>query len=334
MGLPYRRCCSVWILTEEIGRTEIWKLREGKGDEYMMDYHTYKKFMIEILQQRFGEEAKVCLIEVNKINDTKLEALILKRKGEHLSPIVYLNSLYKEYLKKREPQDSVNLCMDVFSGKKYEKGWEIRLDWEYLRPRVGIRLIGRERNQEYLQDKIYVERMDLAVVFTVVLKQDEGGEAAVTVTESLMEACGADREALQMAAWENLMKEDFLIQSITEIIGELFQLKPEKEYGTEDITDMGLYVLSNKQRIFGARAMCRKDILKAFAEELGSNLYIIPSSVHELILTKDDGNISAGWIKEVVQEINGNSYTIKPEEVLSDSVYYYDRKTEEIQIMA
>ena len=132
----------------------------------------------------------------------------------------------------------------------------------------------------------------------------------------------------------NLKKEDFLIQSITEIIGELFQLEPEQEYGTEDMTDIGLYVLSNKQRIFGARAMCRKDILKAFAEELGSNLYIIPSSVHELILTKDDGNISAGWIKEAVQEINGNSYTIKPEEVLSDSVYYYDRKTEEIQIMA
>lgn len=300
----------------------------------MMDYDTYKEFMIEILQQRFGEDAEVCLIEVNRINDTKMEALKLKRKGEHSSPIIYLKSLYEEYLQKRDPYNGVNLCMDEFSGKKYEKDWEISLDWEYIRPRVEIRLIGRERNQEYLEDKLYEEMMDLAVVFTVVLKQDEEGEAAVTISESLMEACGADREALQRAAWENLMKEDFLIHSMTELIAELIRIEPEKECGIEDLPDIGLYVLSNRQRIFGARAMFRKDILKAFAEELGGNLYIIPSSINELILTKDDGNVSAEKIKEIVQEINGNSYTIKPEEVLSDSVYYFDRQTEEIQIVA
>ena len=54
--------------------------------------------------------------------------------------------------------------------------------------------------------------------------------------------------------------------------------------------DIGLYVLSNKQRIFGARAMCRKDILKAFAEELGGNLYII---VHTALTALSGGQGSA-----------------------------------------
>lgn len=300
----------------------------------MMDYDTYKEFMVEILQQRLGEDGEVCLIEVNKINDTKMEALTVERKGGHSSAVIYLDSLYEEYLQKKDPQDGVNLCMDEFSGKEYEKDWEAVLNWEYIRPHVEIRLIGKERNQEYLQDKVYIGTMDLAAVFTVVFKQEEGQEASIAVSENLMKACGIDREALQKAAWENLMKEDFLIHSMTEIVEELLLIEPEKECGIEDMPDIGLYVLSNKQRIFGARAMCRKDILKAFAEEAGGNLYIIPSSVHELILTKDDGNISAGWIKEVVREINGTSHIIKPEEVLSDSVYYFDREAEKIRIVA
>ncbi len=300
----------------------------------MMDYHTYKEFLIEILQQRLGEDVKVCLIKVNKINDTKMEALTVERKGGHSSAVIYLDSLYEEYLQKKDPQDGVNLCMDEFSRKEYEKDWEAVLNWEYIRPHVEIRLIEKERNQEYLQDKVYIEMMNLAAIYTVVLKQDEGQEASIAISERLMKTCGIDRETLQRAAWENLMKEDFLIQSMTEIIAEMLRIEQEKECGIEDMQDIGLYVLSNKQRIFGARAMCRKDILKAFAEEFGGNLYIIPSSVHELILTKDDGNIRADWIKEVVREINGTSYIIKPEEVLSDSVYYFDRETEEIRIVA
>ena len=168
----------------------------------MMDYNTYKEFVVEILRQRLGEDGEVCLIEVNKINDTKMEALTVERKGGHSSSIIYLDSLYEEYLQKKDPQDGVNLCVDEFSGKKYEKDWETILDWEYIRPRVEIRLIEKERNQEYLQDKVYIEMMDLAAVFAVVLKQDEGQEASIVISESLMKTCGIDWEALQRVAWE------------------------------------------------------------------------------------------------------------------------------------
>lgn len=93
-----------------------------------------------------------------------------------------------------------------------------------------------------------------------------------------------------------------------------------------------MYVISNEEKTFGARVLCRKDMLGAFAEKLGGNLYIIPSSVHELILLKDDGAIDAGYVREMVYSVNHDRNAISREEVLSDSVYYYDRGMGEIRI--
>ena len=66
-----------------------------------------------------------------------------------------------------------------------------------------------------------------------------------------------------------------------------------------------LYVLSNQKRAYGARAILRTDLLQAFAMGAGRNLYILPSSVHELILIPDNGNYSVDDMRETVRTING-----------------------------
>ena len=298
----------------------------------MMDYKEYKEFMMNNLQQRFGDSVEISIVEVNRRNDTKREAMMLKSAG--LSPVIYLDGLYEEYQQKKDPYNGVDWCISKFAGTESAEGWNISLDWEDIRPRIKIRLMGKERNREYLQDKIYVEMMDLAAVLTIILKYDEEGEASMPIPIWLPEACGYDRAAFEEAAWENLRKEKFTIQSIEKVLMELFAEDLEEEDMLEEIPDTGIYVMTNEWRLFGARAMCRKDMLGAFAEEIGRNLYIIPCSMHELILVKDDGSAPADEIKEIVQDVNGNSGVIGAEEILSDSVYYFDRKTGEIRIVA
>ncbi|MBQ7925064.1 MAG: hypothetical protein IJ335_02090, partial [Lachnospiraceae bacterium] len=63
-----------------------------------------------------------------------------------------------------------------------------------------------------------------------------------------------------------------------------------------------------------------------FWDKLGmawkGKFYILPSSVHEVILLKDDGEESPSKLQEMVREIN--QCEVDPTEVLSDSIYHYD----------
>lgn len=60
-------------------------------------------------------------------------------------------------------------------------------------------------------------------------------------------------------------------------------------------------------------------------ERFGGKLFILPSSIHELILVPDDGEDVKG-LKEIVSDVNDNSGAVTEEDFLSNSVYHYDAK--------
>ena len=102
---------------------------------------------------------------------------------------------------------------------------------------------------------------------------------------------------------------------------------------TVKITDMEipLFVLSNGDYMNGASVMLYKDPLRDFANYMGHDLYILPSSIHEVILLLDDEYVqSSEELREMVRETN--RMVVDQEEVLSDHIYHYDREKDEIRI--
>ena len=92
-----------------------------------------------------------------------------------------------------------------------------------------------------------------------------------------------------------------------------------------------MYVLTNQSRLYGAAELLDGNMLKRIAEQLQGDYMILPSSVHELIVLKDTDrphNELADMVKEI------NSTCLAPDEVLSNHVYRYDRKTREVSIAA
>ena len=61
--------------------------------------------------------------------------------------------------------------------------------------------------------------------------------------------------------------------------------------------------------------------------------YILPSSIHEVLIKKDDGLLTAQELKKIVYQNNRLDFVVKPEEVLSDNVYHYSRTTKEVKIV-
>lgn len=92
-----------------------------------------------------------------------------------------------------------------------------------------------------------------------------------------------------------------------------------------------LFVMSNTKGINGFSAVLYPEALKDFAGIAGKNLYVLPSSVHEALLFPEDTAITPKELQEMVAEVNA-SPAVAEEDILSDSLYYYDREKNELRM--
>lgn len=288
-----------------------------------MDYKTYKESLKEKVQEQLGENVSVYYTEIVKNNNVKKEALVLQTKGEKTRPIIYIDSLLKTYACTGNIEESKNTVLEIYKRRDDVLADWNGFGWEQVKPYVRIRLARMEGNEEYLKDRPYKKVLDLAIIFVVLLNEKEG-EIAAQVLWTQMEAWGIDIEELYLTAIDNFRKEEFTITNMASLFPT--ELAEELEMGID------MYIFSTKNRIHGARAMLRVDMLKTFANEKGCNLFILPSSVHEVLLVCDEKGICVAGLKAMVSTVNSDPDAIEVEEVLSDSVYYYDRGKGRVRI--
>jgi hypothetical protein len=92
-----------------------------------------------------------------------------------------------------------------------------------------------------------------------------------------------------------------------------------------------MYVISNSKGINGASCLLYPEVVKSLSEDLQSDLYILPSSIHEIILVRDNGKLDKNALKEMVTEVNNTQ--VPEEEILSESVYFYSRQRDAITMI-
>ena len=103
---------------------------------------------------------------------------------------------------------------------------------------------------------------------------------------------------------------------------------------TKDINRLNgqMYVLSNTNRLYGAVYMTDLEKMAEIAERMDCDLWILPSSIHEVILIPCSYTDDAKKLADMVCEINKTE--LSAEEFLSSHVYYFNRKTARISIAA
>ena len=157
-----------------------------------------------------------------------------------------------------------------------------------------------------------------------------GFHAGIRVNNSLMELWGATEEELYWAAMENLKSEPYIIQPIAELLGGMAGIPTgEMPKLPEEMTKQ--HVLTTESCRYGVAGMLRKDLMEGFAEQAGGSFYILPSSVHELILLPDTADICAEELKKMVKEVNES--VVAREEWLSEDVYYYDSEKRRVMLV-
>ena len=295
-------------------------------EKTIMEYTEFKEALKDALQVQMEGTAEMHFETLMKVNGVNKEAVSFQKQGEKLRPVVYLEDLYKEYGRKGDFAGCVEWVIKMCEKELPVGLQDIPRTWRSAKKKLRIRLIKKEWNAETLEGMPHKEYLDLAVVFFVLIKETEEQNAVIPVTNDLMESWGAGLPELWEAAQRNLKKEEFLVESVEDLLRPILG----KEYGERG----KLYVLANAGKSYGARGILRKDLLRGFVKEHGRNAYLLPSSVHEWLLLEDDGNLEGAQLKQMVCEVNGTPGAISPEECLSDSVYYYDRVTDEVEVVA
>lgn len=186
---------------------------------------------------------------------------------------------------------------------------------------IRVRLLNAARNEDAKAQYPYFDFMDLIGVFHYKM----GETASVRVTYALAEMIGVTLEELKAAGMRNTEKDKKVMP--------LAQMMNSLAPGNDDAFEGGvpLWVFTNREAYFGASIMLIADPFEELSQKLETDLFILPSSKHEvLVLPKEQGD-EAG-LSGMVREINDS--VVSGEDFLSDTIYQYTRGSGVIDVVA
>lgn len=296
----------------------------------MMKFDEFKEKVAKEMKQRLGE-GEVILQNIMKNNDTRLTGLSILSPNTNLSPTIYLEKYYQDMQSKTFAQ-VVDEIWKVYSDNRPTKDVNVALfkRWDLAKARIVMKLVNYEYNRELLKTVPYDRFLDLAIVYYYVLDISEKGTATILIHNNHLDVWGISKEELKKTAYINYQGfYETSIRSMEDVVMELFGTTQEELGVAPDESPLSVYVVTNQLKLNGATVMLFPEKLQKISERLGSDLYILPSSIHEiLVFPKQDNDIEE--LREMVREVNATC--VDKLERLSDSVYCYSRMSGKIDI--
>lgn len=208
--------------------------------------------------------------------------------------------------------------------------------YEEIKDMLYPTMINFEANANALAERPYVRMLDLAKVAMIRFEDLEGGSAAIQVTNSILQYWNIDEETLFEQCHKNAAKNYPPV--VTNICNMLHEMAEEKQIDDADLfldlmdedSPMQMYVITNWRKNFGAEAICNLPLLHQLSMKKDADLFIFPSSVHELIFMYDNAEGGCGFTSEGIKEINETQ--VLTHERLSNSIYKYDRQRRQVVI--
>lgn len=265
------------------------------------------------------QQLTVKVYEVNKKNGETRDGLVVREKGEGVSPILYLDGYdfsYPEATLQKIAQDYMDSLVN--SRDMADLVREQLTQREEILKRVMLRPINRERNTVFLADKPYIKLQDLAFYPVVEINQYLSCDITYEFCKS-MDFSG--KEILEIAT-KNLMEQKPVISSMTDVlINE--NMMPAEEL--EEFRKTSMYVVTNSKKYFGAAHIMNPNVMESLQNIFQDEFYILPSSLHEIIaVNPKEFDWSDAEYEKMVQEINQSE--VEYGEQLSDHVYRYRSK--------
>lgn len=298
-----------------------------------------KNFMLEIIdavQRLLGSDYSVSPSDVTKNNSLVLKGLIIKREGQNICPTIYLNQFLDSY--EADVSVDVNVIAEKIVRFYRENGipdasFDVSsiTDYAKARNRIIFQLVNTERNADLLKTIPSVGFLDFSIIFKIYYEDFQMGSASVTITNRMLDLWNVSADTVYKDAQANTpVLQEYSLKGMVETLVEHGMSMKTDNILAENKKSNDMYILTNRQLFCGCGCILYPHILEDFAEKIGMNLYILPSSRHEVLLVPETGN-DPHYLVQTVREVNRTQ--VEQEDFLSDNVYYYSRETKEISII-
>lgn len=277
----------------------------------MRTYEEFKEALAQNVAERLGDTVEVSINTVHKPNATE-EQITMRKKGSSIAPSFDLGTLYGPYKNGASVEEIAEKL--VASLEDIPAGIQMPLlTKEEARENLFYQMVSAEKNRHLLAECPHrgVGNTDLVLVLR--WKVGEGG--SFLVKNGIAEQIGAEMEELFKMADDTLAAVEYRFKKLQEVLAEMMGM----DFGESPLPDNGLHLLTNENGEFGASVIAKPGILKEIRKKIGTDFFILPSSVHELLIVPDSGENSAQELAAMVREINQTE--VAPKDVLSDHVY-------------
>ena len=293
-----------------------------------------KESIISYLPVSF-KDAKVNLQTVTKNNDLQLTGLTIMAPNRNIAPTIYLESFYEQYQKGEGVEEILERIANLQLENEMDMDFDTSLvtNFENCKDKIYPKLVSAEWNQETLETCPYVPMEDLAVIFYIDLSSEGNGSMTIKIHKGLMDMWNLTIEELNDIAISNLKRTNSgTLQSMSEVMVDMMLPDFLEQYeGDEEAakamletmmpTDNVMYVLSNKSKLNGSNMILDYEMMHQVVEKIGEEFFILPSSIHELLIVPIASHMQIEDLRHMVCEVNDTQVSL--EERLSDNVYRY-----------
>lgn len=280
-----------------------------------LDYEQFKTVLTTKLEELllkskkpYGYKKQV----IHKVNQD-LDSISMIGENIKMSPTLYFNNMYDYYngTDAAIEELALNAFETMLEGVNQTEITEELPDKEKFMENIFFQVINTEKNKTYLLEVPHREYLDLSIIYRYAGNISDNGMATATINYILMDEFKLTEEELYEAAYKN-----------TRRILEPKVVSPGFP---------GFFMITNDQNIFGANGILYKDIIAKEAKKLNTDVYLIPSSIHEFLIQPVSNTLKPKDLKEIIK--NANENVIGPEDYLSDSLYIYKLETDTIEVI-
>lgn len=286
--------------------------------------------------ERQGRFEKVAIQDVLKNNGIRRCGMLMYSSGSNLVPTVYLEPFFEAYEDGADMDEITRKILESYECVLCE-GVDMSFFQKFsmVKSRLCMALVNREMNRGLLEDIPYREFLDLAIIYYVDYHDPVIGAGTIRIHNHHMEMWGVTEEDLWEAASINTSeRKPGRIEKMEDILAELLGGYGSGgsgcRCGNMEKGQVPMLVITNTERVYGAAVILYSGMLKQVADKTKSDLYILPSSRHEVIAIPVIEGREAAELKEMVMDVNRKE--LQTEDLLSDNVYIYWRAQDRIEI--
>ena len=303
----------------------------GEKERKTMNYETFKQEFAEDIKEKLYErgydDVRISFNNVEKTNQN-YEAMSVVPEGSNVGVNFNIENAFANY----EHTDDyagvlASATMVIADGLDRAPAIDVSalMDYENMKEKLSVEVISAEANADLLANVPHDRMEDLAVVYRFVMESSEDGRASILVTNNLMDRMGVSHEQLRSDALENSPEiRPVVIMGMNEVMKEMMGPEVYEMFGIPDDAEETMYVATVPDKNSGAGVIAYQDFMDQAAERVGGDFFVLPSSINEILLVPDNGDMTADALRDMVKDVNAKE--VSPEERLSDNVYHYDSK--------